>query len=90
MMTVEQLDNKFIVEIRKDYTTDKDGQFMGGTWEVLKDEFDCERVFDFYTEAYRILKAKCSAVEMFGHSVGRVKEVVMVDRKNKDTKNDKS
>lgn len=83
---MEQLDNKFIVEIRKDYTRDKDGQFMGGTWESLKDEIGCEMIFDFYSEAYRMLKAKCPAIEMFGHNVGRVKEVVMIDRKNKDTK----
>ena len=84
---MEQLDNKFIVEIRKGYTTDIDGQFMGGEWETLKDEFSCDRVFDYYAEAYRVLKTKCPEIEMFGHNVGRVKEVVMIDRKNRDTKN---
>lgn len=83
---MEQLDTRFIIEIRKDYTADIDGQFLGGTWETPKDEFDCDRVFDFYSEAYRILKVKCPEVEMFGHNVGRVKEVVMIDRRSKDTK----
>lgn len=83
---MEQLDNKFIVELRKDYVRDLDGQFLGGTWESLKDEFGAERVFDYFSEAYRELKAQCPIVEMFGSNVGRVKEVVMIDRKNKETK----
>ena len=84
---MEQLENKFIVEIRKGHTRDTDGQFVGGEWQTLKDESGCERMFDYYTQAYRELKAKCPATEMFGHNVGRVKEVVMIERKNKDTRN---
>ena len=54
----------------------------------VKDEFGAERIFDYFTEAYRELKAQCPAVEIFGSSIGRVKEVVMVNRKNKETKHD--
>ena len=85
---MEQLDTKFIVEIRKDFHRDTDGQFVDGTWETLKDEFSCDLIFEHYTEAYRLLKVKCPAVEIFGHNVGRVKEVVMIDQKIKDTKHD--
>lgn len=75
---MEQLNTKYIIEVRKNYTIDKDGQFLGGEWEQIKDEFGFDFIFDYYSEAYRILKAKCPAIEMFGHHVGRVKEVEMV------------
>jgi len=74
---MDQPETKYIVEVRKNYSRDIDNQFTGGEWEFLKDNFGNEQLFDFYFEAYRILKEKCPAVEVFGQNVGRVKEVVM-------------
>jgi len=83
---MEQQEPKFIVEIRKDYQRLPDGQFVDGTWEVAKDEFGSEMVFDYYFQAYRELEARCPAIKMLGANVGRVKEVEMITRRREEKK----
>ena len=77
---------KYIIEERKDYTIDKLGMLQGGTWEAIRDEFGTELIFDFYSEAHRVLKAKCPKTDLFGDKIGRVSKVVMINRKRDDKK----
>lgn len=83
---MEQQETKYVVEIRKDYQRLPDGQFVDGTWEIAKDEFGAELVFDYYFEAYRELEGRCPALKMFGANAGRVKEVEMITKKREDKK----
>jgi hypothetical protein len=75
---MEQSETKYIVEVRKNYRRNTDGTFLNGKWEVLKDEFGLDSVFDYYYQAHRALQENCPALEMFGKNVGRVSEVEMV------------
>ncbi|MEQ1676614.1 MAG: hypothetical protein ABL876_07935 [Chitinophagaceae bacterium] len=78
-------ESKYVVELLTGYkeVTSPEGYitFEGGTWEVLKDEFGCEVLFDYYAAAYRELETKCPALRIFGSKIGRVKEVEMINRK---------
>lgn len=80
LVMVEQ-QTRFIIEVRKGYTLDEKGRFLGGEWEVVKDEFGSDLLFEFYCDARRELKGKCPEVEMFGNNAGRVKEVVMLPKR---------
>jgi NADPH-dependent curcumin reductase CurA len=77
---------KYIIEIRKDYTVDKLAMIQGGSWDTLTDEFGADRVFDYFSQAQRLLQAKCPKIDMFGDNVGRVRKVVMINRKSNDKK----
>jgi len=80
-MMINEPEYKFIIEIKKGFTVDREGHVIGGEWEVLKDEFGAEKVFDYYFQAHRELKTIYPDVEFLGDKVGRVKEVEMIRRK---------
>ena len=74
-------ETKWIAEVRVGGEWSKLNVCSGGTWESLKDEFGVEQVFDTWREAHEALKTKCPEVKMYGTSVGRVRDVVMIDRR---------
>lgn len=77
---MEQQETKYVVELRKGYTEDN-GIVSGGEWETLKDEFNCDRIFDYFCQAHRVLEGHLPMVKMLGSSIGRVKEVVMINKR---------
>lgn len=78
---------RYIVEIRKNYTRDDDGFIQGGEWETVVDEFGSAYDFELYSAAYRFLKEHCPEVAFFGDGVGRVRAVVLAKRNRKTKDN---
>lgn len=77
---MEQLNTKYIIELRKNYTVNNFGMPEGGEWEAVKDEFGTDLIFDYFTTAHRELEAQCKGLKIYGSAIGRVKEVEMINR----------